>query len=81
MPTYLYTCKNHHVTEFSHAPGEVINSNCSTCGEPLRRKFTAPNIKRSCFIEPSPAIKRHLDTVDERRDRFEEKYANRKEAP
>jgi hypothetical protein len=81
MPVYLYTCKQKHTIEVIHAPGQFVNMTCLVCGGEMRRKFTAPNIKRSCFIEPSPAIKRHLDTVDERRDRFEEKYANRKEAP
>jgi hypothetical protein len=79
MPIYLYACKNHHLTEISHAPGQVINSYCSLCGEPLHRKFTAPNIKRSCFIEPSPAVAAHLQSVDQRRDSFAAKYPNRKE--
>lgn len=76
MPRYEYKCKNGHRSEISHAPGAVVVRYCGTCGLKLVRVFSSPNIRRSSFIEPSPAIKKFLDNTPQRRD----EYLARKEA-
>jgi uncharacterized Fe-S cluster-containing protein len=77
MPIYLYKCARGHVTETVHHMGEIISVACSTCGYETRRMFVVANVKKSSFIEPSPAIKQFLGTTSERRDQYEAKKAAR----
>lgn len=79
MPVYLYKCSKNHITEVVHHMGEVVTVRCSACGNVTRRMFAAPSVKKSSFIEPSPAIKNFLSTTSERRDKFEAKKAARGE--
>lgn len=78
MPTYVYACGNGHEVEITHRMGEVVRSWCPECGGQLRRKFTAPNVKWSSFIQPSPAVSRHLANVERSRDEYLQKKEGRK---
>lgn len=79
MPIYLYRCSKNHITEVVHHMGEVVTVRCAECGNVTRRMFVAQNVKKSSFIEPSPAIKEYLSTTSQRRDQYEEKKAARGE--
>lgn len=78
MPVYQYRCGNGHVTEIIHGMGEVVNVNCAYCGGALRRRYIMPNVKRSSFIEPSPAIRNWLDDTPARLERVAAKQEARK---
>ena len=73
MPLYLYTCKEGHTNTIVHGMNEIVKPFCSVCGGSMWKKPQALNIKRSCFIEPSPAVRKHLETANQQRDQYREK--------
>jgi putative FmdB family regulatory protein len=74
MPSYLYRCPEGHEFTVIHGMLEITRQFCPLCGAEAHRKPQALAIKRSCFIEPSPAIKQHLDNVPRLRDEYERKH-------
>lgn len=75
MPIYQYRCTScNYQCDMVHGMGEIVKSECPACGAPMRKLFTVPNVAWSSFINPSPAVQRHLDTVSQQRDKFEERH-------
>lgn len=74
MPLYIYRCKNKHENTLIHGMNEIVKPFCSVCGEPMWKKPQALAIKRSCFIEQSPAIRDHLAHLSEKRDQYEAQH-------
>lgn len=76
MPEYIYRCKNGHETLISHGMLEAPRTWCPDCGEEMRKKPMAATVLWSRFIEPSPAVKHHLDHLEEYKERNAMKYGN-----
>jgi hypothetical protein len=76
MPTYLYSCVNGHKVDVVHSMFEAPRLVCAECGELLYKRPMAATVLWSRFIEPSPAVARHLKNVDRKRDENARKYGS-----
>lgn len=71
MPQYLYRCTNKHEINVMHGMTESVKIFCPVCGEVMWRKPQAHAVKWACFIEASPAVREHLNSLSEKREDYE----------
>lgn len=76
MPQYLYRCPNNHVINVTHGMMETVQPFCPSCGEAMTKKPQVPTVLWSRFIEPSPAVKHHLDNLEAYKERNAQKYGS-----
>lgn len=74
MGEYLYQCEEKHQARVAHGMLENPRVACPVCGKEMRRRPMRHNVLWSRFIEPSPAVKKHLDHISEKVESNYRKY-------
>jgi putative FmdB family regulatory protein len=75
MPKYDYKCPEcGEKTEAQHRMGEIVLLRCIACGAIMKRVFNIIHFRIT--PTPSPAIKDHLDRVNEKREKRIERYGD-----
>ena len=77
MPIYIYTDEHRHYMSFTEPMLFTGVHVCGICGAKMWRKPQAITViwagMKPSTGEYSPAIKRHIETLDEQRDKFIER--------